>query len=103
MWVLSKAATELCVCEIMDALRVSHYNVSRHLKILKNYGLVQERKEGRWIFYSYVKPENRSHSMILKSISALPESQFKEDNKRLRARMALRKNGKCVVGMKNNT
>ena len=30
---------DLCVCEIMDALEVSHCNISRHLKILKPAGL----------------------------------------------------------------
>ncbi|MEO0074754.1 MAG: metalloregulator ArsR/SmtB family transcription factor, partial [candidate division WOR-3 bacterium] len=34
-WVLQKAATELCVCELIDILDQTQYNVSRHLKILK--------------------------------------------------------------------
>ena len=42
---------DLCVCEIMDALEVSHCNVSRHLKILKAAGFVKEKKEGRWVHF----------------------------------------------------
>ena len=43
---------DLCVCEINSILNVSMSTISAHLKTLKNAGLVNFRKEGRWIFYS---------------------------------------------------
>jgi ArsR family transcriptional regulator len=46
---------ELCVCEIMDKLRMSQSAVSHHLKILNQAELVDYRREGKWIFYS-IKP-----------------------------------------------
>ncbi|MHB1421432.1 MAG: ArsR/SmtB family transcription factor [Bacillota bacterium] len=42
---------ELCVCEIMDALPLSQPAVSHHLKILRQAGLVIDRREGKWIYY----------------------------------------------------
>lgn len=43
---------ELCVCEIQAALNIAQPTVSKHLKILENAGLVQNRKEGLWVIYS---------------------------------------------------
>ena len=43
--------TELCVCDLMQALTESQPKVSRHLAILKQAGLVQHRKQGLWVFY----------------------------------------------------
>ena len=43
---------EMCVCEIMVALGLTQPTASHHLSILENVGLVKDRKEGRWVFYS---------------------------------------------------
>jgi len=46
---------DLCVCEIMDKLGMSQPAVSHHLRILKKSGIVQDDKDGRWVFYSLDK------------------------------------------------
>ena len=43
---------EKCVCKITPHLNLSQPLVSRHLRILKNAGLVKRRKEGTWHHYS---------------------------------------------------
>lgn len=43
---------ELCVCEIVGALEEPQYKVSRHLAVLKNAGLVRDRRGGTFIFYA---------------------------------------------------
>jgi len=43
---------EMCVCEIMVALDLTQPTASHHLRILENAGLVKDRKEGKWVFYS---------------------------------------------------
>ncbi len=43
---------ELCVCKIYDALELSQSLVSHHLAILRSYDLVNDRKEGKWVYYS---------------------------------------------------
>ncbi|MBE3584460.1 MAG: winged helix-turn-helix transcriptional regulator [Limnochordaceae bacterium] len=45
---------ELCVCQLMAVLRMSSSTVSKHLSILKMTGLVQDRRDGRWVYYSLV-------------------------------------------------
>ena len=46
---------ELCVCKIYDALELSQSLVSHHLAILRSYNLVNDRKEGKWVYYSLNK------------------------------------------------
>lgn len=42
---------ELCVCEIMTALDRPQSSTSHHLAILKDTGLIKERKDGKWSRY----------------------------------------------------
>jgi len=46
------AVREMCVCEVMIALELTQPTASHHLRILENIGLVKDRKEGKWVFYS---------------------------------------------------
>jgi DNA-binding transcriptional ArsR family regulator len=48
---------EKCVCEITPHLKLAQPLVSRHLKILKDAGLVKRRKKGTWHMYSITNPE----------------------------------------------
>jgi ArsR family transcriptional regulator len=43
---------ERCVCELQDTLDAAQSRLSFHLKTLKDAGLVADRREGRWIYYS---------------------------------------------------
>jgi ArsR family transcriptional regulator len=43
---------ERCVCELTDALDVAQSRLSFHLKVLRDAGLVSDRREGRWIYYT---------------------------------------------------
>ena len=43
---------ELCVCQITAVLGVATSTVSAHLSELRRAGLVAERKDGRWVYYS---------------------------------------------------
>jgi ArsR family transcriptional regulator len=55
--ILSLLATrEMCVCEVMVALDLTQPTASHHLRILENVGLVKDRKEGKWVFYSLSDP-----------------------------------------------
>lgn len=47
---------ELCVCELTGALEVPQPKVSRHLAILRESGVVKDRREGLWIHYR-IHPE----------------------------------------------
>ncbi len=43
---------EHCVCELTDAMKAGQSRLSFHLKVLKEAGLIHDRREGRWMYYS---------------------------------------------------
>ena len=43
---------ERCVCDLTDALESGQSRLSFHLKTLKDAGLVKDRRDGRWAYYS---------------------------------------------------
>ncbi len=43
---------ELCVCQIIAVLALSPSTISKHLFLLKSAGLVNDRKEKKWVHYS---------------------------------------------------
>ncbi|WP_022961709.1 metalloregulator ArsR/SmtB family transcription factor [Halopseudomonas pelagia] len=43
---------ELCVCELTCALGASQPKISRHLAALRQCGLLQDRRQGQWVYYS---------------------------------------------------
>lgn len=45
------SAGELCVCDLTDALDSKQSRLSWHLKVLKDAGIVSDRKQGRWVYY----------------------------------------------------
>ncbi|MGV8920768.1 MAG: metalloregulator ArsR/SmtB family transcription factor [Pseudomonas sp.] len=46
-----RAEGELCVCELIWALDDSQPKVSRHLAQLRSSGLLEDRRQGQWIYY----------------------------------------------------
>ena len=63
---------EKCVCELQDQLDTAQSRLSFHLKVLKDAGLVEDRKEGRWSYYS-IAPDalEKAHDLV---IAFLPKS-----------------------------
>src|SRR5712691_5433290 len=49
------ACGETCVCELTDTLRVVQPKVSRHLRHLRRAGLVEARRDGKWIHYRWAR------------------------------------------------
>lgn len=45
---------ERCVCDLQDALGAAQSRLSFHLRVLKDAGLVSDRREGRWSYYALV-------------------------------------------------
>ena len=60
---------ELCVCEITEVLDVSQSKASRHLAYLRNAGLVTDRREGPWMYYSLARPDGVVHRRILELLA----------------------------------
>lgn len=49
------AKKELCVCQLMGVLGISQPLISRNLSLLSNAGILDERRDGKLIFYSFRK------------------------------------------------
>ena len=47
---------DLCVCQIVDVLGIGQSKASRHLAHLRHAGLVTDRREGLWMYYSLSDP-----------------------------------------------
>jgi len=45
---------ERCVCDLQEELDAAQSRLSFHLKVLKEAGLVSDRREGRWAYYTLV-------------------------------------------------
>jgi len=93
---------ELCVCELVDALRLPQYAVSRHLQALRAAGLVEARRSGRWMNYRLGGVVGKTHlaerilELLHRELEGLPE--VAQDDARLAKRLRLRRSGQCVVG-----
>jgi len=48
---LLRQAGELCVCELSGTLAESQPKISRHLAMLRESGLLLDRRDGKWIYY----------------------------------------------------
>jgi ArsR family transcriptional regulator, arsenate/arsenite/antimonite-responsive transcriptional repressor len=54
---LALGPRELCVCQIVELLGLAPSTVSKHMAILKQAGLVESRKQERWMFYRLAKDD----------------------------------------------
>ena len=50
---------ELVVQEIMEILAMAQSRVSRHLAILREAGLLEDRRDGTYVFYRFLPPRRR--------------------------------------------
>ncbi|HMN48855.1 MAG TPA: metalloregulator ArsR/SmtB family transcription factor [Ignavibacteriaceae bacterium] len=94
-----KSGRNLCVCELMDALQLPQYAISKALNILKSADFFTTEKEGTWVYYQLNKeiPENKSLFTLLRN--QLDDKTYAEDEDRLNKRLLLREKDRCVVGI----
>lgn len=51
MTLLIDREQELCVCELTCAMDQAQPKISRHLALLRNAGLLADRRQGQWVYY----------------------------------------------------
>jgi DNA-binding transcriptional ArsR family regulator len=78
---------ELCVCQITELFGLAPSTVSKHLSILSQAGLVESRKDGRWIYYMLPGEDapvevREAIDWVEKSLDAMP--QILDDAKQLK-------------------
>lgn len=72
---------ELCVCRIIELLQLAPSTVSKHLTILKRAGLIEGRKEGRWMHYRLPDAPPSALQWTFDSLDSAPE--IAQDQRRL--------------------
>lgn len=97
---LATTDEEACLCELVDSLQEPAYKLSRHLKILRQAGLLSAQKEGRWVYHRLVS-EPRYLESLFATVRALPDPDriYQADLARFNERMGLREGGRCRVGI----
>ena len=59
---------ETCVCELLETLGTTQSNVSFHLTVLKNAGLIADKKIGKWMFYRIDLESTARHLETLRAM-----------------------------------
>ncbi len=73
---------ELCACQIIELLQITGATVSRHLSLLVTSGILNSRKEGRWVYYRLDKTDALLIEWLESNIKG--SANFAEDCKKLK-------------------
>lgn len=61
---------EICVCYFVEILAQGQPKISRHLAYLRRAGIVDARREGKWMHYRIVMPPNIGAAQVLRQTLA---------------------------------
>jgi ArsR family transcriptional regulator len=76
---------EICVCYLQGVLQTNQPRISRHLAYLKRAGLVEARREGKWVHYRLKKLESGRDKVLSETLRRLAnEPAIKKDAARLK-------------------
>ncbi|QDO93165.1 winged helix-turn-helix transcriptional regulator [Formosa sediminum] len=92
IWLLINVDSKICVSEIIDVLNVPQYNVSRHLRILSKAGILNESKEGKWVYYFINNTDSEFLNHIKRAVSTISENDMKTEIKRCKQKLLIREN-----------
>jgi ArsR family transcriptional regulator, arsenate/arsenite/antimonite-responsive transcriptional repressor len=85
------ADEESCVCELTDTLRIVQPKVSRHLARLKRAGLVDARRNGKWIHYRWAQHGDSLMRHVLAGLrSWMTKNQAMNGERRRRKKVCCR-------------
>ncbi|VAW56059.1 hypothetical protein MNBD_GAMMA07-2518 [hydrothermal vent metagenome] len=100
---LTTTEQEICLCELVDALLEPQYNLSRHLKVLRQTGFLTSQKEGRWVYHR-LTTEPDYLQQLYSMVRSLPDTEgvYRTDLENFNKRIALREAGRCRVGILSN-
>ena len=89
---------EVCVCQITELTGLAMSTVSKHLSVLYQAGLVNARKEGRWMYYSLPgkgMPTAAREAVAWVRRSLAGEERIVEDTKQLKKVLAMDVSALC--------
>lgn len=65
---------ELCACDILENFEMSQSTLSHHMKLLRDYGIVNARNEGKWTYYSLDKATIKNAKQFLSRVTSDKEN-----------------------------
>ena len=89
---------ELCVCQIIELLGLDPSTVSKHMSILRQSGLVDGHKDGRWMYYCL--PDRSASKAVRQAVKLLTDNlgdalQTKKDDEKLQKIMEIDREALC--------
>src|SRR2546425_11527510 len=77
--------SEVCVCFLVEILKISQPKISRHLAYLRRAGVVTARREGKWMHYRLTEPPDEHAARIFREVrtSLFQHPEFQRDRERL--------------------
>lgn len=92
---LRNADIELCLCDFSESLGEPDYKLSRHLKVLKESGLISAKRDGKWIYHSLESGAPAYKHLFLFLANMAPSKDSSGDFARFRKMLKSRDGGKC--------
>jgi ArsR family transcriptional regulator len=92
---------ELCVCDIVASLDMIQPKISFHLAVLKEAGLIKDRKQGKWVHYKIDDADMFRRFLLLSALERISAEAVAEDRKRLKNFLKEKKQGTNVVSIRD--
>jgi ArsR family transcriptional regulator len=74
---------EVCVCHLVETLGLPQPLISQHLACLRSAGIVEARREGKWMHYRIAAPAHKGAASMLKStLAALQDDKAMKAERR---------------------
>ena len=94
---------ELCVCDIVAALDLIQPKVSFHLAVLKEAGLIKDRKQGKWVHYKIDDSDIFRRFLLLSTLERISAETVSEDTRRLKDFLEIKQRKANEVSLPNKT
>ena len=77
--------SEVCVCFLVEILKISQPKISRHLAYLRRAHVVTARREGKWMHYRLTEPPDEHAARIFREVRAslTEHPEFQRDQEKL--------------------
>lgn len=86
---------EICVCDITETLQVSQPKISFHLNVLKEAGIIKDRKQGKWVHYSINNTDLFRRFLIHSVLERIPDKTVKKNLSQLKKVMSINNKNRC--------
>jgi DNA-binding transcriptional ArsR family regulator len=98
---MALTAGELCVCQVVELLKLAPSTVSKHMAVLHQAGLVETRKDGRWVYYRLAEQSGSAcaRAALSAALEALAgDARIREDKQRLKSIRRMSREELCARG-----